>query len=111
MFFAVDQSTLSPEAIADRSTGRRSGCNTNTDYLALIEGHADEQGTREYNVALGARRANAVREYLVSRGRPAGAAPDHLLRQGAARRDLLGGDLLRAEPPRRDGDLDRGRVS
>jgi peptidoglycan-associated lipoprotein len=43
---------------------------TNSDYLAVIEGHADEQGTREYNVALGARRANAAREYLISRGVP-----------------------------------------
>lgn len=34
----------------------------------MIEGHADEQGTREYNLALGARRANAVREYLISQG-------------------------------------------
>ncbi len=33
-----------------------------------IEGHADERGTREYNVALGARRAQAVRDYLISRG-------------------------------------------
>ena len=34
----------------------------------MIEGHADEKGTREYNLALGARRANAVREYLISKG-------------------------------------------
>ncbi|MEO9650643.1 MAG: peptidoglycan-associated lipoprotein Pal [Roseobacter sp.] len=40
----------------------------NTDFTAVIEGHADEQGTREYNVALGARRASAAREYLISRG-------------------------------------------
>ena len=33
-----------------------------------IEGHADERGTREYNLALGARRANAVKEFLVSQG-------------------------------------------
>jgi len=33
-----------------------------------IEGHCDERGTREYNLALGARRANAVKEYLVSLG-------------------------------------------
>ena len=33
-----------------------------------IEGHADERGTREYNLALGARRANAVKEFLVSVG-------------------------------------------
>ena len=44
---------------------------TNSDYVAVIEGHADEQGTREYNLALGARRANAVREYLISKGIPA----------------------------------------
>jgi peptidoglycan-associated lipoprotein len=37
-----------------------------------IEGNADERGTREYNMALGARRANAVRDYLVSRGVSAG---------------------------------------
>jgi peptidoglycan-associated lipoprotein len=40
----------------------------NTDYVAVIEGHADEQGTREYNLALGARRASAVQELLVSQG-------------------------------------------
>ncbi len=34
----------------------------------VVEGHADERGTREYNLALGERRANAVKEYLVSRG-------------------------------------------
>jgi peptidoglycan-associated lipoprotein len=37
-------------------------------YAFLIEGHADERGTREYNVALGAKRAEAVRAYLASRG-------------------------------------------
>src|SRR6476619_4490634 len=37
-------------------------------YAFTIEGHADERGTREYNIALGARRAQAMRDYLVSRG-------------------------------------------
>ena len=37
-------------------------------YTFTIEGHADERGTREYNIALGARRAQAVREYLASQG-------------------------------------------
>ena len=37
-------------------------------YTFTIEGHADERGTREYNIALGARRAQTVREYLGSRG-------------------------------------------
>ncbi len=67
VLFTVDQSTLGPEArtILD---GQAQWLATNDDYLAVIEGHADEQGTREYNLALGARRANAVMEYLVSKG-------------------------------------------
>ncbi|ETX30214.1 peptidoglycan-associated lipoprotein Pal [Roseivivax isoporae] len=73
VLFAVDQSTLSAEAqsILD---GQAQWLQTNADYLAVIEGHADEQGTREYNIALGARRANAVMEYLVGRG----VAPNRL---------------------------------
>mgnify|MGYP001557276342 CR=1 FL=1 len=69
VFFVVDQSTLSPQA---RQTldAQAAWLTTNSDYLAVIEGHADEQGTREYNIALGARRANAVMEYLVSKGIP-----------------------------------------
>lgn len=69
VLFAVDQSTLSPEArtILD---GQARWLLANSNYLALIEGHADEQGTREYNIALGERRANAVRDYLVSQGVP-----------------------------------------
>ena len=69
VFFAVDQSTLSAEAM-NTLNGQATWLQTNSDYLVVIEGHADEQGTREYNVALGARRANAVREYLISRGVP-----------------------------------------
>ncbi|MGZ2258622.1 peptidoglycan-associated lipoprotein Pal [Roseobacter sp. A03A-229] len=67
VLFAVDQSTISDEGrtVLD---GQATWLLTNTDFTAIIEGHADEQGTREYNVALGARRANAVREYLVSKG-------------------------------------------
>lgn len=67
VLFEVDTSTLTA---AGRATldGQATWLQTNSDYLAVIEGHADEQGTREYNLALGARRANAVREYLASRG-------------------------------------------
>ncbi|PKQ13355.1 MAG: peptidoglycan-associated lipoprotein [Alphaproteobacteria bacterium HGW-Alphaproteobacteria-1] len=67
VLFAVDQSTLSPTAQATLD-GQAGWLMTNRDFTAVIEGHADEQGTREYNLALGARRANAVQEYLVSRG-------------------------------------------
>jgi peptidoglycan-associated lipoprotein len=67
VFFAVDQSTLSAEAQAVLDAQAEWLMN-NSDFAATIEGHADEQGTREYNIALGDRRANAVRDYLVSRG-------------------------------------------
>ena len=70
VLFAVDTSTLTDEgkAILDGQVG---WLQSNADYLAIIEGHADEQGTREYNISLGFRRSNAVREYLVSKGVPA----------------------------------------
>ena len=70
VLFAVDQSTLSPEA---RSilTAQAQWLMQNTGYAAIIEGHADEQGTREYNLALGARRAAAVQNFLISQGIPA----------------------------------------
>ncbi len=67
VLFAVDQSTLSPEA-TQILTGQARWLANNTEFTALIEGHADEQGTREYNLALGARRANSVMEFLVSQG-------------------------------------------
>ncbi|PZX19665.1 peptidoglycan-associated lipoprotein [Palleronia aestuarii] len=67
VLFAVDESTLSDAA---RSTlqGQANWLNTNPEYTAIIEGHADEQGTREYNLALGARRAASARDFLVSQG-------------------------------------------
>jgi peptidoglycan-associated lipoprotein len=70
VLFAVDQSTLASEGRATLD-GQAQWLLTNGEYAALIEGHADEQGTREYNLALGARRAAAVQEYLISRGVPA----------------------------------------
>ncbi|MGJ8618284.1 MAG: peptidoglycan-associated lipoprotein Pal [Sulfitobacter sp.] len=69
VLFEVDQSTLTPTGRATLD-GQASWLLANTDYQAVIEGHADEQGTREYNLALGARRANAAQEYLVSKGVP-----------------------------------------
>lgn len=67
VLFQVDQSNLTSEA-QETLDGQAQWLLTNTDYKAVIEGHADEQGTREYNLALGARRANSVQEYLVSKG-------------------------------------------
>ncbi|WP_397543579.1 peptidoglycan-associated lipoprotein Pal [Roseovarius salis] len=67
VLFEVDQSTLTSSARATLDQ-QAEWLMTNSDYNAVIEGHADERGTREYNLALGARRANSVQEYLVSQG-------------------------------------------
>ncbi|MEX0304090.1 MAG: peptidoglycan-associated lipoprotein Pal [Leisingera sp.] len=67
VLFAVDQSNLSPAAQATLQ-GQARWLSQNADYVVTIEGHADEQGTREYNLGLGAKRANAAREYLISQG-------------------------------------------
>jgi peptidoglycan-associated lipoprotein len=67
VFFAVDQSTVSPEAQSTLAQ-QAQWLQTNNDYAIIIEGHADEQGTREYNLALGARRASAVQNFLASQG-------------------------------------------
>ncbi len=67
VLFPVDQSSLTETARATLDA-QANWMNVNTAYAATIEGHADEQGTREYNLALGARRANSVQEYLISRG-------------------------------------------
>jgi len=67
VFFESDSTELSPQATAtlDRQA---QWLNRYAQYTFTIEGHADERGTREYNIALGARRAQATRDYLASRG-------------------------------------------
>ncbi len=67
VLFEVDQSVLTLEGQATLD-GQADWLMTNAEYSALIEGHADEQGTQAYNLALGARRASAVQNYLISRG-------------------------------------------
>jgi len=67
ILFAVDQSSLSGETIATLNA-QAGWLNANPTLSILIEGHADEQGTREYNIALGSKRASSVRDYLVSQG-------------------------------------------
>lgn len=69
VLFEVDQSTLTAQGRATLD-GQAAWLLTNSDYQAVIEGHADEQGTRQYNLALGARRANSAQEYLLSKGVP-----------------------------------------
>ena len=65
--FVVDQSTLTDEA-RGILTGQAAWLKSNPDYAIIIEGHADEQGTREYNIALGARRADSVKNFLIAQG-------------------------------------------
>ncbi|MFT7059628.1 MAG: peptidoglycan-associated lipoprotein [Pseudorhodobacter sp.] len=67
VFFAVDQSTVS-DAARTTLVQQAQWLQTNSDYAVIVEGHADEQGTREYNLALGARRASAVQNFLISQG-------------------------------------------
>ena len=65
--FGFDSAELTVSA---RSTLNRQAAflSLNPDLMIVIEGHADERGTREYNLALGDRRATAVRDYLVAKG-------------------------------------------
>ena len=67
VFFDFDKSTLRPNG---RTTIERwaAWLKTFPANKIIVEGHADERGTREYNLALGERRANASREYLISLG-------------------------------------------
>jgi peptidoglycan-associated lipoprotein len=67
VFFESDQTDLSPQAIATLDK-QVQWLQTYNRYAFTIEGHADERGTRDYNIALGARRAQSVRSYFVSHG-------------------------------------------
>jgi peptidoglycan-associated lipoprotein len=67
VFFESDSSELTPQA-RDTLDKQAQWLNQYNRYAFTIEGHADERGTREYNIALGARRAQTVQAYLTSRG-------------------------------------------
>jgi peptidoglycan-associated lipoprotein len=67
VFFDTDSSELTPQSLATLNK-QAQWLQIYNRYNFTIEGHADERGTREYNIALGARRAQTVRDYLVSRG-------------------------------------------
>ena len=67
VFFATNESILttkSRETLRKQATWMRK----NKDVTVTVEGHADERGTREYNLALGERRANAAKDYLMTYG-------------------------------------------
>ena len=67
VYFLVDQSTLTPEG---QETLRKQAAwlRQYSDVMIQVEGHADERGTREYNISLSARRATATRQFLATQG-------------------------------------------
>ena len=67
VFFAFDSSALSAEAQSALDT-QVAWLKKHDDVNVIVQGHCDDRGTREYNMALGERRANAVKQYLVSQG-------------------------------------------
>ena len=69
VFFATNETILTT---ASRETLRKQAAwlRQNSDVTVVVEGHADERGTREYNLALGERRANAAKDYLMTYGVP-----------------------------------------
>ncbi len=69
VFFETDSSVLTPTA-RETLTRQAQWLLRYPNYPITIEGHADERGTREYNLALGARRAAATRDFLSSQGVP-----------------------------------------
>ena len=67
VYFDFDSAELTAEA--KMTLNRQSAfLNVNPTLVIVVEGHADERGTREYNLALGDRRATAVRDYLIANG-------------------------------------------
>ena len=67
VFFGYDRSTLTPKSI-ETLKAQAKWLKNKTAIKITVEGHADERGTREYNLALGERRASAVRSFLISQG-------------------------------------------
>src|SRR6476661_2956455 len=67
VFFESDSTELTSQSVATLEK-QAQWLQAYGQYTFTIEGHADERGTREYNIALGARRAQTVRDYLASRG-------------------------------------------
>lgn len=67
VYFSTDQTDLSPEA-QQTLTSQARWLQQYAQYTITIEGHADERGTREYNIGLGAKRAESVKQFLARNG-------------------------------------------
>lgn len=95
VLFGFDRYDLTPEgrAVLDRQV---QWLGTYPSVTVTIEGHCDERGTREYNLALGERRANAVKRYLVAKGVQTGRVAT--ISYGKERPEALGsGDAVWAQ--------------
>ena len=89
IYFDFDQSTIRSEFI-DVLRTHASYLNNNRAASVLVEGHADERGSREYNIGLGERRANAVRNFLEAEG--VDSSQISTLSYGEERAAVLGAD-------------------
>jgi peptidoglycan-associated lipoprotein len=89
VFFDFDSSTIRDDG---RQTLNRQAewLKKYTNYPITVAGHCDERGTREYNLALGERRANAARQYLIAQGIPASRI--NTISYGKERPDPVGSD-------------------
>ncbi len=87
IFFGYDRSELTAEARATLDK-QAAWLKKYPRKSVTVEGHADERGTREYNLALGERRANAVKNYLAAAGVP--KASLHVISYGKERPQVLG---------------------
>ena len=89
VFFDFDRYDLRPDAQATVQA-LSAWLNSNPQVTLTVEGHADERGTRDYNLALGERRANSVRQYLTSLGINANRLA--IVSYGEERPEALGSD-------------------
>lgn len=89
VFFELNSSALSADAQATL-TRQSEWLKANSSTKVTLEGHADERGTREFNIALGERRATAAKNYLVSLGVP--AANVSVISYGKERPAVVGHD-------------------
>ena len=89
VFFDTDQSGIRDDGRATLSR-QAEWLKKYTNYQITIAGHCDERGTREYNLALGERRANAAKQYLVAQGIPAQRI--QTISYGKERPDPVGSD-------------------
>lgn len=105
VFFGFDKSEIEAKAAATLEK-QAAWLQKYPNKTIVVEGHADERGTREYNLALGERRANAVREYLISLG--VSAARIETISYGKERPAVLGSNESAWAQNRRGVTLVRG---